>query len=402
MLRPGIMIQHARESTRDTGYVRSDVVGFIAVVPAGRWPQDAVRGDYFELPLASYADLLAPNAGKAFFDPVTRRAVQAFFDNGGSNCVLFGLCVESEEDLMVTDPYEVCFFALMDRLREQEDIGLLAMPCLGYLPVEIDAKGEPVVRCQPVMELLLKHCKEMNNRFLILDAPRDLHDRLLYRWVTKLREAVAPVASYGALYYPWLNSGDEVIPPSGPVAGSFARIDRDHSPFGVRWPPANIPLRGVTHPNVPLRWNEAGDLTEMGINPIMQQPARGVVVWGARTLSRDPRWLHINSRRIVSYISEQLRRDSEWVVFENQRPELWEILSRMVRSRLDQLWGAGLLAGSQAGSEYLVQCDREMNPPEVVDAGQVHVRVVLRPISTTENIVVELRLGSAGSDVGSI
>jgi phage tail sheath protein FI len=87
---------------------------------------------------------------------------------------------------------------------------------------------------------------------------------------------------------------------------------------------------------VPLRWGEGGDLTEAGINPILTQPGRGVVVWGARTLSADQRWMHINSRRIVSYISEQLKRDNEWVVFENQRPELWEIIGRMVRSRLDQ------------------------------------------------------------------
>lgn len=395
------MIQHARESKRDSGLVRSDVVGFIGVVPEGRWPEGAVRGDYFELALGSYADLLS-NPGRAYFDPVTRRAVQAFYENGGTTCVLFGLCVQNEEDLMSSDPFQDVFFALLDRLREQEDIGLLCMPTLAYLPIAFDDKGEPVVRCQPVIELLLKHCREMNNRFLILDTPRDLHDRLLYRWIAKLRESVAPIASFGAIYYPWLMSGDEAFPPSGPVAGSFARIDREHAPFGVRWPPANLPLRGVTHPAVPLRWSEAGDLTEMGINPIMTQPARGVVVWGARTLSRDPRWLHINSRRIVSYVLEQLRRDSEWVVFENQRPELWEILSRMVRNRLDQLWGAGLLSGSQAGSEYLVQCDRELNPPEVINAGQVNIRVVLRPISTTENIVVELRLGSDGSDVGSM
>ena len=296
------MIQHARESKRDSGLVRSDVVGFIGVVPEGRWPEGAVRGDYFELALGSYADLLS-NPGRAYFDPVTRRAVQAFYENGGTTCVLFGLCVQNEEDLMSSDPFQDVFFALLDRLREQEDIGLLCMPTLAYLPIAFDDKGEPVVRCQPVIELLLKHCREMNNRFLILDTPRDLHDRLLYRWIAKLRESVAPIASFGAIYYPWLMSGDEAFPPSGPVAGSFARIDREHAPFGVRWPPANLPLRGVTHPAVPLRWSEAGDLTEMGINPIMTQPARGVVVWGARTLSRDPRWLHINSRRIVSYVS---------------------------------------------------------------------------------------------------
>jgi len=400
-LRPGIIIQHAREVSNDPGYVRSDVTGFIGVVPKSRWPQTAMLGDFFEMSLASYAELLQ-NPARHFFDPATRRAVRAFFENGGRNCILFGLCIESEQDLMVDDPFDVLFHPLLDRLRGQEDIGLLCMPALAYLPIEVDGKGNPVVKCQPVIHLLLAHCHEMNNRFLILDTPRDLHELPLQRWMRQLREVAGPVASYGAIYYPWLNAGDEVFPPSGSVAGIYARLDKEHEPFGVRWPPANEVVRGVTHPHVPIRWGEAGDLTEAGINPILTQPARGVVVWGARTMSQDPRWLHINSRRIVSYVSEQLRRDAEWVVFEHQRPELWEIVTRMVRNRLDQLWKAGLLSGDQAGSQYLVQCDRELNPPEVRDAGQVNVRVLLRPISTTENIVVELRLGSGSSDIGSI
>jgi phage tail sheath protein FI len=150
----------------------------------------------------------------------------------------------------------------------------------------------------------------------------------------------------------------------------------------------------VTHPAVPIRWRESDVLLDRHINPILTQPSRGVVIWGARTLSRDPKWMHINSRRIVSMISEQLRRDSEWVVFEHQRPELWEIVKRQVRSRLDLLWGAGLLTGEKAGLEYEVQCDAQLNPPEVRDAGQVHVRVLIRPIQTAEFIVVELRLGA--------
>lgn len=400
-MRPGILIQHAREKVHDTGVVRADIVGFISVVPKVRWPPDAVKSDYFELMLESYAELIT-NPGRAYFDAVTRRSVQAFFENGGIKCFLFGVCIDSEQDLMVADPYEVAFTPMIDRLREDQEIAILAMPALAYLPFDIDAKGEPIVPWQPVVDMLLRHCREINHRFLILDTPQDLHDRLLIRWVEKMRTAMAPYACYGAIYYPWLKSGDELFPPSGTIAGTYARVDHEHQPFGVRWPPANEVLRGVTHPEVELEWSEAGDFSDVGINPIMSLPAKGVVAWGARTLSRDPRWLHINSRRITSFIGEQLRRDSEWVVFENQRAELWSIVTRMVKNRLDQFWGAGLLSGSQAGSEYLVQCDREINPPEVVDAGQVNVKVVIRPIATTESIVVELRLGSAGSDVGSI
>ena len=392
-MRPGITIQHARERSPDTELVRSDITGFIGIIPKAKWPRGCGKGDFVELPLTSWAEL-ADSPVRKYIDPVTVRAVRSFFVNGGELCRLIGLAVEDENDLMTDNPFEVTFHALLDRLRAEEDLGLLVMPVLAYLPIEFDRLGRPTVPCQPTIELLLEHCREMNNRFLILDTPQDLHDEALLAWVSQLQETMGPKSCYGAVYYPWLMDGDDTFPPSGSIAGVYARTEREHAPFGVKWPPANQVLRGVTHPAVPIRWRESDHLIAAHVNPILTQPTRGVVVWGARTLSRDPRWMHVNSRRIVSMIAEQVRRDSEWVVFENQRPELWRIVERTVSNRLDMVWNAGLLTGDRAGLDYEVQCDKELNPLEVRNAGQINVRIMLRPISTAEFIVVELRLGS--------
>lgn len=395
MLRPGLIIQHAREEAVETGLIRSDHTGFIGIVPVSRWPRGGVPGDYFEMTVRSYGEFQGKPAHK-LLDGATRDAVRAYYENGGEVCTVFGLCVESHEQLMENDPFSTLFHGLLDRLRGLEDLALLAMPVLAYLPIEYVSNNRATVRSQAVVELLFHHCREMNHRFLVLDTPRDLHGAALFRWVGELRTALEGSAAYGALYYPWLQDGDEVAPPSGAVTGLYGRLEREHNPLGVRWPPANDVLRGVTHTAMEVRWSETESYNEQGINAILSQPARGVVVWGARTLSKDPRWLHINSRRIVSFITEQLRRDAEWVVFENQRPELWQIITRMVTTRMDGYWNAGLLTGDQAGSEYMVQCDAETNPAEVRDAGQIHVKVVLRPISTAEYIVVDLRLGADG------
>lgn len=391
-MRPGIVIQHAREVSRAGGEVRSDITGFIGVIPRARWPRGCRAGDFIQLPLRGLEEL-TDNPIRGFFDPVTRRAVDAFFENGGQAAWLFGVCIESPKDLCTREGFEQVFQPLRDRLCGEEDVALLVMPALAYLPVHI-GRGTIEVAAEPAMTVLLEHCRVMNNRFALFDAPRDLHEDALFHWVRSFRQRNASVADRGAIYYPWLMNGDEMLPPTGPVAGLFARVDEEHKPFGVRWPPANQTLKGVTHPAIPIAWSTSGRYTEEGINPILDQPARGVVVWGARTLSSDPRWTQINSRRIVSHIVEQLRRDAEWVVFEQQRPELWETIRRMVTARLDTYWSAGLLTGAQAGEQYLVQCDKELNPPEVRDAGQVHVRVQMRPVSTTENIVVDLRLGT--------
>ena len=391
-LRPGITVQHTRETRREDNLVRSDITGIIGVIRKDRWPPGARTGDYVEVPLTNVQDLVE-SPMKDLFDPVSLQAVDKFFKNGGTKCHLFGLCIESPKQLISADPFRTLFFSLLDRLRGQEDIGILIMPVLSYLPTRVDTDGSVIVAAEHTLELLLDHCREMNNRFFILDAPKDLHERDLLGWVAGFRERHAERASYAAIYYPWLMNGDTLFPPSGAVAGVFARVEQEAAPFGVRNPPANEVLRGVTHPSVPLRWTETDTFVDAHVNLLITSPARGVVVWGARTLSAKPQWRHINSRRIVSMLAEQLRRDNEWVIFENQRPQLWDIVRRTVSGRLGQLWNAGLLTGDKAGSDYLVQCDKETNPPEIVDAGQVHVRVQVRPISTTEYVVVDLRLG---------
>lgn len=390
-MRPGITIQHSRDIPRDDDVVRSDVTGFLGVVVESSWPPGVQRGDFVEIRAQSLGEL-ARHPAVRVIDPVTLRAARQFFENGGRVVHVFGICIESEEDLLRRDPFSALFHGLIDRLRGSEDINLLAMPVLAYLPVRYE-RGEAVVGGQAIIELLLDHCQEMSNRFLVIDPPRELHEGPLFAWVRRLREAKRASSAFGALYYPWVMSGDEASPPSGCVCGIYAQVEQDEPSFGVRHPPANRVLKGVTHPAVEIAWRETDAYIEAHINPILAQPARGVVIWGARTLAMDERWMHVNSRRIMNLITEQLRRDSEWVVFENQRPELWEIVRRTATNRLDSMWSAGLLTGGQEREEYLVECDETINPPEVRDAGQVHVRVTLRPISTAEFIVVDLRLG---------
>jgi hypothetical protein len=190
--------------------------------------------------------------------------------------------------------------------------------------------------------------------------------------------------------------GDECDPPSGSMMGVYARIELERGVFGVGQPPANVPVLGATHTEVELDWGEVGEVTDAGLNPLIVQPGRGVVVWGARTLSSDPAWQFVNSRRIVSMITEQLRIDNEWAVFEVNDTSLWKVIERDVQVRLRQFWENGLIAGTRSRAEFSVQCSEETNPPEARDNGMVNVQVALTPVGTTERILIDLRLGSGG------
>jgi hypothetical protein len=391
-MRPGILIEHARLPDRSSALVRGDILGILAFIPQERWPSEASPGDYFELVLRRDADFWA-HPHRDLVHPSVRRAVRSFFDNGGDVCRVLGVCITSEEDLRTPPGVHGVLEPLLQHLRAEDEIALLIVPEAAYLRCLVGRDGMVQADCEALYDALLVHCREMSNRFLILDAPRGLHADLLVSWVSRFRDRHPENRSFGAVYYPWLYEGDELFPPSGTVAGLFARVELEHRPFGIVWPPANVPLRAVTHPEVELTWAEAGELSEKHINPIIIQAGRGVLVFGARTLSREPAFLHINSRRVVNMVAEQLRRDNEWAVFEVNNPNLWAVLQRDVRHRLSQFWSAGLLTGSRDGSEYMVRCDAEINPPASRDAGHVNVQVHIRPMGTTEQIRIDLRIG---------
>lgn len=392
-MRPGILVQHGALPQRATDAVRCDVTGIIGFIPPP-WPEGATAGDFFTMELRRteeleghrYADLV---------DATSRRAVAAFFENGGDTCVLFGVCLP-EGDAVSAEP-DGPLGPLLHHLRCEDDIALLACPALAWSRVDVARDGTVRTTADPVIDLLLAHCRQMTNRFLVIDAPRGLHGAHLRRWTAALRARNLDDRAFGALYYPWLQAGDEVLPPSGSVCGIYARTESEHGVHGVTWPPANQRIAAVTHTEVPLEWEEAGELGDAAINPIVVQPGRGVVIWGARTLSSDPRWVHINSRRAVGLIAEQLRRDNEWAVFEVNDPTLWKVVERDVLVRLDQFWDAGLIAGPRSRAEYSVQCDGGTNPASVRERGELNVSILLRPVGTIERIHIDLRLGAGRS-----
>lgn len=394
-MKPGLSIQHTALPTRRYGRVRCDISGIIGFIPQNEWPADAHAGDFVELTLRRFAELLDhPLMG--LFDQVTRRAVKAFFDNGGDQVHLFGVCLEREEDLHAPVSVHSVLEPLLHHLRGMEDISLLACPAAAFLRWEVNRLGQVRGHADALYVELLNHCHQMTNRFAVLDVPRGLHGEALARWLESFRALRGDNLAYGAVYYPWLMAGDEMMPPSGAMLGVYARVEREHPPFGVAWAPANTTVQGVTHTEVELTWEEVSFATRAGANAIVVQAGRGVVVFGGRTLSADPRWEFINSRRIISLIAEQLRRDNEWVVFEHNEPGLWKVLERDVRARLDEFWSAGLLTGENARKDYLVRCDEETNTKEDREMGRLHVAVSVRPISTTEHITIDLRLGEGG------
>ena len=264
----GIIVEHSTLPQRRVGLVRCDITACIAWLPKDTWPKDAEEGDFVEIQLRSPYHYWG-HPLRHLFSPVIEAAVRSFFENGGDDMRLFGLCIPAESPVR-DGGFGDAFEPLIHHLRADDEIALLVMPELAYLPCEIQRQtGEVSFAGEALLDRLLIHCREMHNRFLIIDAPARLHGDLLTRWLRTWRFRAPELRARCAIYYPWLQRGDDVLPPSPSIAGLYSRVERKHEPFGVMWPPANVTVEGATHAEVILDWEEAHALVDQSINSIV-------------------------------------------------------------------------------------------------------------------------------------
>jgi len=191
------------------------------------------------------------------------------------------------------------------------------------------------------------------------------------------------------MYYPWISidSSSGVLamcPPSGHVAGVFARCDTQE---GVHKAPANEVITGAVGLMLNMNEDHLGLLNSDGINAVRGFPGRGIRVWGARTTSDEPDWRYINVRRTFIMLRRSLEEGTQWSVFEPNEPRTWERLTQSVDEFLKKLWADGYFAGATPEESYFVKCDSTTNTAETRQAGQMLIEVGVAPAIPTEYIV---------------
>jgi phage tail sheath protein FI len=236
---------------------------------------------------------------------------------------------------------------------------------------------------------IVAHCIRLRDRVAVLDPPRELNTpQRVIAWRRELD------TSYAAVYFPWILAPDprrldgllRPVPPSGHLAGVYARSPAHQPPAGNR-------LENAVAVDVDIGDTEHGDLNEAGVNALRRYSGRGIRVAGARTVSSQRDWLYVNVRRLVAMIEEAIEESVPWTVFEPNDTSLWAEVDRIVRAFLDTLWQRGMLDGATADEAYFVRCDETTNPPEERDQGRLWCLVGLQPPWPAEFVVV--RIGNA-------
>jgi phage tail sheath protein FI len=247
-----------------------------------------------------------------------------------------------------------------------------------------------------VQSSLITHCESMADRFAILDPPANLDPNAVQAY----RESLGSDRGFAAFYYPRIEvpnplAGESnqpatvVVPPSGHLAGLYARTDEDK---GVHKAPANERLDGVVDVERSVTDTDHGLLNESGVNVIRPFRGKGIRVWGARTIAPADRsqWRYVNVRRLLLYIEESIQEGTEFAVFEPNNEALWETLKRQVSGFLTQVWRDGALVGTKPEEAFRVRIDDELNPPETRALGQLFIEVRVAPTTPAEFIVFQI------------
>jgi phage tail sheath protein FI len=208
---------------------------------------------------------------------------------------------------------------------------------------------------QTVQVELIDQCELLRFRFAILDGELDpaggsitsiLTHRSLYD------------TSYASYYQPWLavtvDGQTRYLPPSGYLAGIYARVDDAQGPWKA---PANEPVLNVIGLKTYFTSGEQDLLNPRGVNLIREFDVGGIRVWGARTLSSDPNLVYVNVRRALILFEASIAEGTRNFVFASNTPDTWSRVTNSVSAFLLTQWRNGALFGTKPEQAFFVRCD---------------------------------------------
>lgn len=263
-------------------------------------------------------------------------------------------------------------------LENVEDVSIVATPA-----AVIDSTQHQAIAVE-----VEKHCIKMRYRFGLIDSPEDAS----LGEIKTFRDNFD--SSRLALYAPWVIVSDPTgmqdtisIPPSGFIAGIYARTDVDR---GVHKAPANTPVLGALRFAQTINKFQQELLNPNGINCLRSFSGRGHQVWGGRTLSSDPEWKYVNVRRYFLYLERSIEKSTQWVVFEPNGERLWANLVTTVESFLFNEWKNGRMLGAQSAAAYFVRCDRTTMSQNDLDNGRLVCEVGVAALPPAEFVVFKI------------
>lgn len=215
---------------------------------------------------------------------------------------------------------------------------------------------------------------------------------------TVTSQALAMDTSYGATYWPWVqtadpDSGNAVwVPASTLIPAVYAFNDNSTEAW---FAPAGFNRGGlstVIRAERKLTQGDRDSLYQGNVNPIATFPNQGVVVFGQKTLQKKASALdRVNVRRLLITLKDYISQIADNLVFEQNTIATRNSFLAQVNPYLTSVQQRqGLYA-------FKVVMDDSNNTADVIDRNELVGQIYLQPTKTAEFIYLDFNLTPTGA-----
>jgi len=269
---------------------------------------------------------------------------------------------------------------------DEYDINLIVTPGIIY-------EDHPYVT-----NLVVDMCETRGDAFYIMDLYVDSGNPSTGQITNVINDASQFDTNYAAAYYPWVKILDTnlniivTVPPSVVLPAVYAANDA----VAAEWfAPAGLNRGGIpiaTQVTDRTTHAERDLLYEGKVNPIASFPGSGIVVWGQKTLQNaDSALNRINVRRLLINLKKFFASTSKYLVFEQNVASTRNKFLSIVNPYLESVQQrAGLYA-------FYVQMDSSNNTPDIIDQNILYGQIYLKPVKTSEFIVLDFNILPTGA-----
>lgn len=211
-------------------------------------------------------------------------------------------------------------------------------------------------------------------------------------------QALGMDTSYGATYWPWVQTVDpdlgsaEWVPASTMIPAVYAFNDNSTEAW---FAPAGFNRGGlstVIRAERKLTQGDRDSLYQGNVNPIATFPNQGVVVFGQKTLQKKASALdRVNVRRLLITVKDYISQIADNLVFEQNTIATRNSFLSQVNPYLTSVQQRqGLYA-------FKVIMDDSNNTADVIDRNQLVGQIYLQPTKTAEFIYLDFNLTPTGA-----
>jgi hypothetical protein len=268
-------------------------------------------------------------------------------------------------------------------------------------------------RAPEINAALISVVENRKDSIAFLSAPLNLYtlsDDEAKRTALKTAKDSFPTTSNAVLSYTVFDSTPvyvynkyadryEWIPACGHMAGLCAYTDEIADPW---FSPAGFnrgQLRGVTKLAYNPKSTDRDDLYSSNINPIVNVPGQGIILYGDKTGQKRPTAFdRINVRRLFITIQR--------VIASAAKYQLFELNDEFTRNAFVNIVDPYLrdVQGRRGITEYKVVCDETNNTPQVIDTNRFVADIYIKPARSINFIslnFIATRTGVSFTEIGA-